>query len=431
MGQARSPANAKPEVLRSPLLPSRAMKAGPAVGGVAAPACYFAAQSSGSDLLLAPACETREALPHVRTDRAPDPPARATRRGNEMRARTPIAIAACWAALLSIPTTASSQTPETRPAADDGTPAAVEAAASADAPADDEAPDASDPSSTPSAADALDEATRAEYEQLAALDASFVYQTGTVEIGDGLATLALPSSLRYLDPQQTERLLVEGWGNPDGAGTLGMIVPADGSPLSGDGWGVVIFFEEDGWVSDEEADAIDYDALLAEMQAGTEADNEDRVAQGYERVELVGWAEHPRYEQESHKLFWAKELAFEGSPGHTLNYNVRVLGRRGVLVLNAVAGMDQLELIRGAMPDLIAASDFNPGLRYADYQPGTDQVAAYGLAALVAGGVAAKSGLLTKLFALVLAGKKIVVPALVGAFVAARAWLRRGTGGTA
>ncbi|MEZ4330304.1 MAG: DUF2167 domain-containing protein [Myxococcota bacterium] len=341
-----------------------------------------------------------------------------TKKGNEMNLERTIATTLCSIALVSMPAIASSETRgvDAEPAA------AVPASAAVPGPAS---------AAEVAADDGLDEATRAEYERLVALDASFAYQTGTVDLADGLATLTLPSSLRYLDPEHTERLLVEGWGNPDGAGTLGMIVSADASPLSGDSWGVVISFDEDGWVSDDDADAIDYDALLAEMQAGTEQENEARAAQGYERVELVGWAEHPRYEKESHKLFWAKELAFEGSPANTLNYNVRVLGRRGVLVLNAVASMEQLELIRTVMPEVIAASEFDPGHRYADYQPGTDKVAAYGLAALVAGGVAAKSGLLTKLFALVLAGKKIVVPAVVGAVVAARAWLRRSTGGTA
>jgi uncharacterized membrane-anchored protein len=284
-----------------------------------------------------------------------------------------------------------------------------------------EAAEPADPGETP----ALSASEQAAYERLVALDASFAYASGTVGIGEGLATLNLPETLRYLDPAGTERLLVEGWGNPDGSGTLGMILPAETSPLSADGWGVIVTYDEEGYVSDEDADSIDYDAMLSEMQASTEEDNEARAEQGYERVELVGWAEHPRYEKETHKLFWAKELAFEGMPGNTLNYNVRVLGRRGVLVLNAVASMEQLPLIQAAMPGVITAADFDPGHRYADYQPGTDKVAAYGLAALVAGGVAAKSGLFAKLFGVLLAAKKIAIPAVVAAFAAGSAWWRR------
>lgn len=272
---------------------------------------------------------------------------------------------------------------------------------------------------------ALSATEHAEYERLVALDAALAYASGVVELGDGLATLSLPESLRYLAPELTARLLVEGWGNPDGSGTLGMIVPSDMSPLSANGWGVVITYEEEGHVGDEDANEIDYDALLAEMKASASAENDARAEQGFARVELVGWADPPRYDAENKKLYWAKELAFEDSPSNTLNYNVRVLGRRGVLTLNAVAGMTQLEMVQTAMPAVIAAAEFNAGHRYADFDPDSDDVAAYGLAALVAGGIAAKSGLFAKVFAGVLAAKKIVVPAVVALGAGIGAWWRR------
>ncbi|MBK7947381.1 MAG: DUF2167 domain-containing protein [Deltaproteobacteria bacterium] len=323
-----------------------------------------------------------------------------------MQRKTRIAIAATFSMLwLAAPTRAENE------------PTAVEAESVAEADAA-EAP----------TAEALTAEERAIYERLVALDAALEYQSGSIPIGDGLATLSLPDTLRYMNPENTERLLVEGWGNPSGGGTLGMIVPSGSSPLSGDSWGVVLSYDEEGYVSDEDADGIDYDTMLEEMQAATNEENAARAEQGFEQVELVGWAERPRYDAETHKLFWAKELAFEGSPSNTLNYNVRVLGRRGVLVLNAVASMDQLELIQSVMPGVIAAAEFDEGHRYADYQPGTDKLATYGIAALVAGGVAAKSGLLTKLIALALAGKKLLIPALVALFAGGGTWLK-GRGG--
>src|SRR5205814_4303057 len=116
--------------------------------------------------------------------------------------------------------------------------------------------------------------------------------------------------------------------------------------------------------------------------------------QGYAAMELIGWAAPPRYDKAAHKLYWAKELKFSGETGNTLNYNIRVLGRRGVLVLNAVAAMLQLPEIEKNTPKILAAIDFNPGNRYADFSEASgDKVASYGIAALVAGGVAAKLGL--------------------------------------
>ena len=42
---------------------------------------------------------------------------------------------------------------------------------------------------------------------------------------------------------------------------------------------------------------------------------------------------------------------------------------------------------------MLAMANFNEGSRYADFNPDIDEVAAYGLGALVAGKVAAKVGL--------------------------------------
>jgi len=66
-----------------------------------------------------------------------------------------------------------------------------------------------------------------------------------------------------------------------------------------------------------------------------------------------------------------------------------MLGRGGVLVLNGVAAMSQLPEIEEATPKILAAIDFNPGHRYADFNPKSDKIAGYGLAALVASTAAA------------------------------------------
>jgi len=239
--------------------------------------------------------------------------------------------------------------------------------------------------------------------------ASLRYQQGSIDLPGGKASLRLSSAFRYLDPDDSRRVLEDAWGNPDGTGTLGMLVPTDVSVLDGDGWAVVITYDEDGHVLDEDADAIDYDDLLGDMQDEVADASEVRVREGFDAFALVGWAEPPRYDKATKKMYWAKELKFGASEVNTLNYNVRVLGREGVLVLNAVATMDQLAHVRDRMGEVTAFSNFTAGDRYEDYDPDKDHVAAYGLAALVGGALAAKTGLLAKLGALLLAGKKLIV----------------------
>ena len=94
--------------------------------------------------------------------------------------------------------------------------------------------------------------------------------------------------------------------------------------------------------------------LLAEMKKDVLEANPERKKAGYGTVELVGWAAPPDYDQNAKKLYWAKELRFEGGGETTLNYNIRALGRRGVLVLNAVvASKSQLAVVEKEMPKLL------------------------------------------------------------------------------
>jgi uncharacterized membrane-anchored protein len=249
--------------------------------------------------------------------------------------------------------------------------------------------------------------------------AGLQFKQGKITLAGNIATLDLPPNFRYLGPEDTTKVLVDGWGNPPGAKTLGMILPADVNPLSAAGWGVIITYDKDGHVKDDDADKINYTDLLKDMQEGMVENNKARKEQGYAAMTMLGWAEPPTYDKSQHKLYWAKELHTEGSADNGLNYNIRVLGREGVLVLNAVSGMDQIAQVKTEMKNVTAFTEFTPGNRYTDFNSDTDKVAEYGIAALVAGGVAAKLGFFGKIFALLLAFKKFILIglALAGSWV--------------
>ena len=224
---------------------------------------------------------------------------------------------------------------------------------------------------------------------------------------DHAAENAARQLVETMQPQQGQVAL------PGGIATLDL--PAGVNPLGNDGWGVVVTYDKDGHVKDDDADGIDYNNLLKDMQEGLAAANEERKKQGYAGMRLAGWAETPHYDKAAHKLYWAKDLVSEDSGHHGLNYNIRVLGREGVLVLNAVADMSQLGQIKDEMQQVTAFTNFTSGNRYADFNDKTDKVAEYGIAALVAGGVAAKLGLFAKLAALLLAFKKLIIVAFAAA----------------
>ena len=256
-----------------------------------------------------------------------------------------------------------------------------------------------------------DEARFAEAQKLAD---GLHFKQGEITLRNGLAKINVPAEFRYLDPADAETVLTKIWHNPPtDERSLGMIFPANAGPLDPEGWGVILSYEEDGYVKDDDAAKINYDDLLKQMKKGTSDANKVREQKGYPPVELVGWAAPPRYDQAEHKLYWAKELRFGDDPDPTLNYDIRMLGRRGVLVLNAVATMDQLSAIQNATPTILSMVNFQEGHRYADFNASTDKVATYGLAALVAGGLLAKGGFFKMLIAGIIAGKKFIIVGVI------------------
>jgi len=271
------------------------------------------------------------------------------------------------------------------------------------------------------------EPTEAEMAALKKAFAELRPQQGVVVLKGGLATLNVPQGLQYLDPKDAQTILVKIWGNPPEAasGVLGMLVESPKSAVSAGGWGVVITYSEDGHIDDKDALKTDYAALLQTMKQGMGEANKERVKKGYPTVDIAGWAEPPHYDPSTHKIYWAKELAFSGQDRHTLNYCIRVLGRRGVLELNAVAPMTALAPIREKTQRVIAAVDFNSGNRYADFNQSTDKLATYGIAALVAGGVAGKMGLFKVLIGVLIAAKKFVLIGIVALSAGIKKWFKR------
>jgi uncharacterized membrane-anchored protein len=239
------------------------------------------------------------------------------------------------------------------------------------------------------------------------------YQQGQIDLRGGLASLNVPKEFNFLGSDDAETVLVKLWGNPPSeVKPLGLLIPAGLTPLSSNCWVVTIDYSEDGYVKDDDASKINYDDLLKQMQAGVAEENKTRKEKGYPTVDLLGWAAQPHYDSATHKLYWAKKLKFEGEDGDTLNYSIRMLGRKGVLELNAIASVDQLGQIDAQTPQILGMVDFKEGNRYADFDPKVDKVATYGIAALVAGGAlaaAAKFGLLKGLWIFILAAKKFII----------------------
>jgi uncharacterized membrane-anchored protein len=217
----------------------------------------------------------------------------------------------------------------------------------------------------------------------------FAPQTGTVTVGANLATIEVPDGMQFLPPADARYLLEQAWKNPPDPSVIGMI-HKEAETENGDPTFVVVSYTDDGHVSDDDAAKIDYTELLDQMKEGSKAASEEMVKQGYRSEELLGWAEQPHYDGQTKKLYWAKSLRFGGSPDPDLNYCIRILGRKGVLELNALGKTADLATVGPVAQAVMQQTEFTAGNRYQDYQEGVDLKAAGGIAALVAGGLVLK-----------------------------------------
>jgi uncharacterized membrane-anchored protein len=233
-----------------------------------------------------------------------------------------------------------------------------------------------------------------------------------VDLGKDLAEIALPETVAFAGPADTKKLL-ELMGNIPKGSELGLIVPK----AEDQGWFIVFRFDGIGLVKDDDADKIDADGLLASIKEGTQAANEERKKRGAGTIEVIGWAEPPRYDAKSHNLTWAI-LGKNDDGTEIVNYNVRVLGRKGVMEVKLVESADKYVAAKPAVEGVLAAFNYKAGKTYAEWVPG-DKVAEYGLTALVAAGAGAaavKTGLLAGLWKVVAKAGKLIVLAVLGLF---------------
>ncbi|MGF6928469.1 putative membrane-anchored protein [Chitinophaga sp. W2I13] len=202
--------------------------------------------------------------------------------------------------------------------------------------------------------------------------ASFYYKAGEQSLGEG-TILNVPEGYRLLDGAQSRVLVEHLWGNPENPNTLGLLLPARMGPMDKDFHGFVISFEPSGYMEESAIRQIDYTKLLTEMKEELKNDNLLRSGKGVGQISGMDWAFTPYYNKNNHSLHWARVLHFGKNEPSMLNYELRLLGRKGALCFTAIGKVTELEQIKQQLAIVAAAARFAPGNGYADYNPRTDQ----------------------------------------------------------
>lgn len=243
------------------------------------------------------------------------------------------------------------------------------------------------------------------------IEQSLKFQTGTIKLPEGHGTLIVPKGFHFLDKEQSKYVLSDLWSNPVDETIIGMLFPINKKVMDANSWGFTISYDDMGFVEDDDANDIDYDDLLKTSKDEIDEENKDRIATGYSSISLLGWASKPFYDADKKVLHWAKELSFEGDSLNTLNYNLRILGRHGIYLVNAVASMNELPEVNQNLDQVISSISFDEGYKYSDYVSG-DKIASWTVGGLVAGKILAKTGFIAVLAKL----WKVIAIAAVGIF---------------
>jgi uncharacterized membrane-anchored protein len=246
-------------------------------------------------------------------------------------------------------------------------------------------------------------------------------QAGATGRLGSVATLKVPESCRFTDGDGS-RIFAEGVQNLPNPQAIGLLVCRLSTDTSDDPayWFAEYSYSADGYIKDAASEKLDADAILQVVREGTAKGNEERRARGWSTMEVLGWEKTPFYDPRTNNATWAIIGLSSDDNSQSVNHRVRLLGRRGVLAINMIAGPTEYAAAVADLDRVVATTEYVPGEKYSEFQEG-DKVAEYGLTALIAGGAgaaAAKLGLFGKLWkflvALAVGAWKLVFAAAIG-----------------
>jgi uncharacterized membrane-anchored protein len=226
------------------------------------------------------------------------------------------------------------------------------------------------------------------------------------------AVLKLPANYIFIPKPEGTRIMRALGNTVNEKSFVGLIL----GTRQADQWMVVTQFIKEGYIKDEDAKDWNADELLQNLKDGTAQANKDRLARGFDELEVLGWVERPAYDSATHRLVWSllsKQKSQPDSAEKGVNYNTYALGRDGYFSLNLLTSSSRVGTDKGVARELLAALTYNTGKGYQDFNASTDHIAEYGIAALIGGVVAKKLGLLALIGVFALKFAKVIGIAVI------------------
>ena len=189
----------------------------------------------------------------------------------------------------------------------------------------------------------------------------------------GYAEITVPEGFVFAGPADAQKYMELNENIPDPT-TMGVLQPM--SPE--ESWFLVFEYHDTGHVPDDEKATIDADALLRQKKDAEVGANEERRRRGYGVMHCKDWLIRPAYDTDTKSLAWALRLEADNGAGgvaEVCNYNLRILGRTGVMSTTLVCDPAEITGLVPRVKGLLKGYDYVPGQRYGEWKAG-DKVAA-------------------------------------------------------
>lgn len=165
--------------------------------------------------------------------------------------------------------------------------------------------------------------------------------------------MRLPQGFLWADPAESRRFLVAS-GNPPSGQELAVIAPVDLA------WFAVFSFDGYDTMGFAKDEVPNVPAIIEALRRGNEEANAERGKQGQTTLDIVDWAQRPRFDPVSKNLEWSLHTVESGGR-QVANFFTFYLGRYGVMSIELVTNPKDLAEHRAILKDILRGFRFQPG----------------------------------------------------------------------
>jgi uncharacterized membrane-anchored protein len=178
---------------------------------------------------------------------------------------------------------------------------------------------------------------------------------------------------------------------------------------------IIFEYLKSGYVPIDDWSEVDPNSLLKEISEATEETNEERRKRGIEEVHVTGWLKEPTLDKHTNTVYWAIEGECDNKSKFVNSIALR-LCRYGFERVTWITQKESYASFGDHLDVMLHAHSFNPGYCYVDFVKG-DEVAGYGIAALVAATVGGKVAKATGLAIILKKAGTLIFAAIAALFL--------------